>query len=134
MKKPLSTAQRKAKLISHIRAGSFSIIGDILKEVKARDRVEEGEFTIKKEKDRCRVRNKCAHCGGIFREQEVERDHIEPMVPVTGWDSWDGYINRWMNCGPEGIQTLCKACHKVKSDAEKVERARNKKLAKNKGL
>lgn len=67
---------------------------------------------------------RCADCAELFGAKELAIDHIEPVVPVTGWDSWDEVINR-MFCGPEGFQVLCKTgCHKKKSDAENEERKR----------
>jgi hypothetical protein len=53
-------------------------------------------------------------------------DHIEPIVPVTGWESWDSYIER-MFCEKEGLQILCEECHDVKTRAEKKKRVDNRK-------
>lgn len=68
----------------------------------------------------------CAICGGRFKPSEIVVDHIEPVVPISGFDSWDGYINR-MFCDSSGLQVLCNECHKVKTDKENE----NRKLLKN---
>lgn len=57
---------------------------------------------------------------------KVYVDHIEPIVPLTGWESWDSYIER-MFCEKEGLQILCEECHDVKTRAEKKKRVDNRK-------
>jgi 5-methylcytosine-specific restriction endonuclease McrA len=64
---------------------------------------------------------KCAKCKNVFDKQTIQVDHIHPVVPVTGFDNWDGYISR-LFCDAEGLQILCKPCHKQKSVAENKER------------
>lgn len=72
----------------------------------------------------------CAGCGkkvpkttkeGARRANNVYVDHIEPIVPVTGWVSWDSCIER-MFCELDNLQLLCKACHDTKSKEETGER------------
>ena len=58
---------------------------------------------------------------GRTRVRNVFVDHIEPIVPVTGWVSWDSCIER-MFCEGDNLQLLCKACHDVKSKEEAGER------------
>jgi len=53
-------------------------------------------------------------------------DHIEPAVPVTGWTTWDDYIER-LFCEIENLQLLCKECHDLKSKEEMAERAYHRK-------
>ena len=65
---------------------------------------------------------KCAECSGLFVATDVQVDHIHPVVdPVKGFVSWDVYIDR-MFCELHGLQVLCKDCHKIKTDKEKLER------------
>lgn len=59
---------------------------------------------------------------GARRAKNVFVDHIEPIVPTTGWISWDSCIER-MFCEEDNLQVLCKACHDKKSKGEAVERA-----------
>lgn len=68
----------------------------------------------------------CAVCDGVFGRREIQKDHIMPVVPVTGWDSFDGFIQR-LYCGPEGMQVLCKPCHSAKTKEENRQRREHKK-------
>jgi len=71
----------------------------------------------------------CAACGQLFPQKEVAVDHITPIVPTTGFDSWDAVINR-LYCELPNFQVLCKPCHSVKSKAENAERREHKKAHK----
>lgn len=65
---------------------------------------------------------KCASCTKLFVATDVQVDHIEPVVdPKKGFAGWDVYIDR-MFCEIKGLQVLCKVCHTVKTDQEKLER------------
>ena len=65
---------------------------------------------------------KCVTCDGIFVAADVQVDHIHPVVdPKKGFISWDVYITR-MFCEIEGLQVMCKPCHKEKTTQEKLER------------
>jgi len=55
----------------------------------------------------------------------MRADHITPIVPVTGFDTWDSTIDR-LFCEAEGLQALCVDCHAVKTKAENEERRENK--------
>lgn len=59
------------------------------------------------------------------RVNNVHVDHKDPVVPVTGWDSWDGVIER-MFCEEEGLQVLCRTCHKEVTDEENALRRKYK--------
>lgn len=64
----------------------------------------------------------CAACKKLYVATDVQVDHIKPVVdPKKGFVSWDVYINR-MFCEIEDLQVMCKPCHKVKTDSEKLER------------
>lgn len=82
--------------------------------------VAKGKARVKRGVYRCRL------CAGLFGRGEIQKDHIKPVVPVTGWDDWNGYLDR-LFCPPEGIQILCKPCHKGKTAAEAAMRARYRK-------
>lgn len=64
---------------------------------------------------------RCNMCGCENTSKEVEVDHIEPVVPLTGFVSWDDTIKR-MFCKADKLQVLCGPCHKVKSKEEQKER------------
>lgn len=70
----------------------------------------------------------CSSCGGRFQQKLVKADHIAPVVPVTGFDSWDGVIDR-LFCEIDGYQVLCNNCHDAKTKKENEERRRNTKNA-----
>jgi hypothetical protein len=77
---------------------------------------EEVPTTIINEETRKRIKN-------------VIVDHIEPIVPVTGWVSWDHCVNR-MFCELSNLQVLCLKCHKIKCAEEAAERAAHKRKEK----
>lgn len=52
-------------------------------------------------------------------------DHISPIVPITGWDDFQGFIER-LFCKEDMMQILCKSCHKIKTDEENQERKKYK--------
>ena len=58
---------------------------------------------------------------GRKRNKNVFVDHIEPIVPVTGWVNWDSCIDR-MFCEGDNLQLLCKNCHDDKSKEEAGQR------------
>lgn len=66
---------------------------------------------------------RCVMCGPdiLHPKKNIRIDHIHPVVPVTGWDDWNGYIVR-MFCEVEGFQILCKPHHKDKTNAENATR------------
>lgn len=67
---------------------------------------------------------RCACCSEEFTSKEVEVDHIIPVVPSTGFVSWDNVIER-LFCGEENLQVLCTTCHKAKSKEENKKRKTN---------
>jgi hypothetical protein len=69
---------------------------------------------------------RCAICQNIFPTSQVQVDHIDPVIPVTGFTSWDDVVER-MFSEKEGYQVLCLPCHKVKSKKENEERRKNAK-------
>jgi len=75
---------------------------------------------------------KCNGCGAEVpktvqdpetrkRVNNVHVDHIEPVVPVTGWVNWDSCIER-MFCEIDNLQVLCGTCHKKVTDEENAQR------------
>lgn len=78
---------------------------------------------------RYRVQFQCACCKQQFHFKEVQVDHIVPVLGLAGFDTWEGVIER-MFVGPEGLQVLCKPCHKEKSATEAGVRANAKRSKK----
>lgn len=63
----------------------------------------------------------CANCNADYVAKEVEVNHIIPVIPVSGFDSWDGVIKR-MFCEAEHLEVLCKPCHKKLTKEENEQR------------
>lgn len=72
----------------------------------------------------------CEICRKVFHGDLMTVDHICPIVPLTGWDSWDGYIGR-LFCDASRMQAICKPCHSLKSKAENAKRREYTKAATN---
>lgn len=66
----------------------------------------------------------CEACKDSFGPKEINRDHIEPVIAVTGWVSWEEYINR-LFVKSEGIQILCERCHENKTATENILRVKH---------
>jgi 5-methylcytosine-specific restriction endonuclease McrA len=66
----------------------------------------------------------CAKCTKAFIGLDVQVDHIIPVVGKEGFVSWDEYVER-MFCEADNFQILCKPCHKLKTDTEKLRRKKN---------
>jgi 5-methylcytosine-specific restriction endonuclease McrA len=65
---------------------------------------------------------RCTHCRANFPATSVVVDHIHPVVDtMKGFTTWDEYIER-MFVEAEGLQVLCKCCHKEKTAIERKER------------
>ena len=56
-------------------------------------------------------------CGVIGKKKEFQMDHKIPVVLTSGWDSWEGVLDR-MYCDPDQMWRLCKPCHGEKTAAE----------------
>jgi len=80
-----------------------------------------------------RGRNKyvCATCGEgiIYAKKEIQRDHKEPVVKLTGWDSLDSFAERLL-CEVDGFQILCLKHHEEKTFQEKELRKHYRKIMK----
>lgn len=103
-------SKRKSFIVSTLRRSSYRWYGRY--EAMKRARIERGLY-------RCNV------CKGAFKNKEINLDHILPVVPLTGFDTWEGYLDR-LFCEPEGMQVLCKTCHDIKCSLEREERKKNK--------
>lgn len=69
---------------------------------------------------------RCNQCKAMWKEKEVQVDHIEPVVPVTKPElemTVGEYAHRTFknNC-----QVLCRYCHKKKTVAENLERKKRR--------
>lgn len=112
----MTEAKFKSFIINTLRRASYrwSPRGEAMKLA----RIERGQY-------------ECASCEEIFKNKDIQVDHIAPIVdPKRGFTTWDEYIAR-MFCPVEGFQVLCKPCHEKKTnkekDVRKVYRAKKKK-------
>ncbi len=65
----------------------------------------------------------CAICKSAFKRDEVQLDHIVPVIPLTGtFSTWDEFINR-LFCPVDGYQVICTTCHDSKTALEDSTRA-----------
>jgi hypothetical protein len=65
----------------------------------------------------------CKMCSAtkVYGRKDIQLDHIDPIVPLTGWVSFDSFIDR-LFCETKDLQVLCKAHHKEKTDKERKKR------------
>ena len=68
---------------------------------------------------------KCNACNKDFPASSVQVDHIDPVVnPQQGFQDWDTYIER-LYINSDGLQVLCKSCHKKKTTKESSGRTKS---------
>ena len=63
----------------------------------------------------------CNKCNQIVGAKEFHVDHKKPVIPVTGFDDWNGVVSR-LFCQKSELQVLCKECHTAKSNKENKKR------------
>jgi 5-methylcytosine-specific restriction endonuclease McrA len=64
---------------------------------------------------------KCASCSKEVGPKEIKIDHINPVIPIEGFKSWDEVVDR-LFCELEGYQAICKTCHDAKTSSENDQR------------
>ena len=96
------------------------------RKVKLAAKRSEGEFANNIPGDRSRDKYECAMCGLLFRNKEINLDHVNPVVPIEGTEDLNELAVR-MLCYEDGWQVLCKSCHKDKSNEENEQRRKHKK-------
>lgn len=69
----------------------------------------------------------CASCGQWVHPKLADVDHVEPAVPVIGFDSWDALIHRMRH---NALAVLCDQCHAIKTKSENAQRAANRRAKK----
>lgn len=100
------TSEQKEFVINLLRRHSYTWYAFSIAKVRAR--VARGQYL-------------CAECDEVFGPKLIELDHIDPVVPVMGWDNLEAYVGRHL-VRPEQLQVLCKPCHHAKSALEGVQR------------
>ena len=65
----------------------------------------------------------CALCNEVIDKRTAAVDHVEPVVPLAGFVSWDDFILRLKSTN---LRVLCTHCHKVITNEQSKERRRHK--------
>lgn len=71
------------------------------------------------EEGRHRVVFECNHCEGRFKSADVQVDHIVQAGSLTKYSDLPGFVER-LYCEADGLQVLCKPCHKLKTAADRA--------------
>lgn len=66
----------------------------------------------------------CENCHNCFGPKEVQKDHIESVIPYTGFKSWDEIVER-MFVKSDQYQMLCIRDHETKTNLENLMRVKN---------
>ncbi len=73
---------------------------------------------------------KCNQCQDLFKRDEIQIDHINPIIPVSlklvDLTPTQLLTRIWLGA----TQVLCKPCHKIKSKFESAARRKFRKLKK----
>lgn len=72
---------------------------------------------VNKKSGKLALHYKCAMCNKQFPQTDIQVDHIDPVVAVTGFVDWNTFISR-LFCKESNLQVLCKPCHSKKSKEE----------------
>lgn len=67
---------------------------------------------------------RCAACHAVIPRPQKRVDHIQPVVPIEGWNgSWDTLRDRMSFDDPTNLQVLChRPCHHEKTQKENAAR------------
>lgn len=60
----------------------------------------------------------CALCRDWYAQKNVEVDHIVACGPLRTFADLPVFVER-LYCGKEGLQVVCKPCHKEKTKADR---------------
>lgn len=102
----MTEAQYKAHIVSMLRNGSKYWKPSL--EALKRARIRRGVYL-------------CKMCGNTKDNKSMVVDHINPVVPVTGWESFDSFVHN-LFCEVDNLQAICKDCHKIKTKNEQDQR------------
>ena len=83
-------------------------------EAKKRDRVDRA---IDPATGRLCWRAQCVGFRELIFEKHRKMDHVEPVVPLSGWSTLDSFATR-LFCEANNLQSLCKDCHDLKTADE----------------
>jgi len=67
-----------------------------------------------------KTRIRCQCCQGLFRREEIEANHINPVGPLKSTKPEDvAEYRRRMFCRYYDLEPLCKPCHRKKTNAHR---------------
>lgn len=105
---------------------------------------------VKKQSQVAPALHRCSKCGSLNYEGEseknfqkyvtdypndivnfdgIEMDHIQPVVQVSGWTTWDDFFKS-LFCDEDGYRALCHSCHHAKSCHENSHRVSHRRKKK----
>lgn len=120
-----SRARFRSMIVSALRRSRWPVKYDVLKLAYVEDKI--NPRTGRK----CKM-YQCNACGNLFQQKEMAIDHKEPAVPIDGFGgekflgyNWTELVQR-LFCEIDGLQALCRECHKTKTKEERSERDRHK--------
>lgn len=61
---------------------------------------------------------RCAKCNKWYKQTEVQVDHVTPAGTLKDYTDLPTFVSK-LFCSSEGLQVLCKPCHKSKTASEK---------------
>ena len=67
----------------------------------------------------------CNVCKQWHKQKDISVDHIVPCGALNSFDDLPGFVERLFT-NEEGLQVICKGCHKEKTLAENKERKESK--------
>lgn len=56
----------------------------------------------------------CQLCKTTHKRHELVVDHIQPVIDLEGFTTWDDYINS-LFCDINNLQAICHSCHDAKT-------------------
>lgn len=61
----------------------------------------------------------CEKCHGMFKQSDIEVDHIKGENPCNTLEDIASYAQALLGVGPDDIQLLCIPCHELKTYMER---------------
>lgn len=61
---------------------------------------------------------RCNICKDWYKQADVEVDHIVACGPLKTWEDLPVFAER-LFCSKEGLQVVCKTCHRTKTNEER---------------
>lgn len=99
----------------------FSIYWPQRRYAREAARVEINDGVFKNGNPKIKVMYKCSICSAIVDRDSIHIDHIKPVIDITGFTTWDDYINS-LFCDLDNLQAICHNCHLDKSLKENEKR------------